>query len=138
MLAHAQRMISLFAPDKEFAFCRVGRRAYGAGRARRREAAGDGDASGGVHGVADCTGMARAERTKNMWGMDVTLDVSKVSGWLNALASCRVEKRACDAEQGAGRETGGRAVAAAQVARFRVGQPKAGGHRARAERTPNM
>ena len=26
---------------------------------------------------------ARAERTKNIWYMVVTLDVSKLSGWLN-------------------------------------------------------
>eukprot|EP00964_Phaeocystis_antarctica_P038776 scaffold22176_cov50-Phaeocystis_antarctica.AAC.1 len=32
-----------------------------------------------------------------------TLDVSKLSGWLNAVASCRVERRAYDAEQGVGR-----------------------------------
>ena len=29
------------------------------------------------------------ERTRNMWTMDVTLEVSKVSGWLNADAPCR-------------------------------------------------
>ena len=40
---------------------------------------------------------ARAERTKNMLTMSVTLDVLKLSGWLNAFASCRVERRACDA-----------------------------------------
>ena len=32
---------------------------------------------------------ARAERTLNMLFMVVTLDVSKLSGWLNALAYCR-------------------------------------------------
>ena len=36
-------------------------------------------------------GRARAERTENMLYMLVTLDVSKLSGWLNADASCRVE-----------------------------------------------
>ena len=40
---------------------------------------------------------ARAERTANMDCMVVTLDVSKLSGWLNADADCRVERRACDA-----------------------------------------
>eukprot|EP00964_Phaeocystis_antarctica_P049979 scaffold28957_cov67-Phaeocystis_antarctica.AAC.2 len=35
--------------------------------------------------------------------MSVTLDVSKLSGWLNARAPCRVERRACDAERGVGR-----------------------------------
>ena len=38
--------------------------------------------------------------------MDVTLDVSKLSGWLNADADCRVERRAYDAGRGVGRETG--------------------------------
>ena len=37
---------------------------------------------------------ARAERTSNMRPMDVTLDVSKLSGWLNAVAHCQVERRA--------------------------------------------
>jgi len=47
---------------------------------------------------------ARAERTWNIRSMFVTLDVSKLSGWLNADAPCRVERRACDAGGGAGRE----------------------------------
>ena len=33
----------------------------------------------------------------------MTLDVSKLSGWLNADACCRVERRAYDAERGVGR-----------------------------------
>ena len=33
-------------------------------------------------------GRARAERTENMDPMYVTLDVSKLSGWLNAYAFC--------------------------------------------------
>ena len=49
-------------------------------------------------------GRARAERTQNMPCMLVTLDVSKLSGWLKALADCRVERRACDAGRGAARE----------------------------------
>ena len=53
---------------------------------------------------AACTGRARlkagghrarAERTVNMAFMVVTLEVSKLSGWLNADATCRVERRAC-------------------------------------------
>ena len=36
--------------------------------------------------------------------MVVTLDVSKLSGWLNAVADCRVERRAYDAGRGAARE----------------------------------
>ena len=47
------------------------------------------------------------ERTENMEFMLVTLEVSKLlSGWLNELASCRVERRACDAVW-AGREAAG-------------------------------
>eukprot|EP00964_Phaeocystis_antarctica_P050416 scaffold29284_cov63-Phaeocystis_antarctica.AAC.1 len=38
-----------------------------------------------------------------MTSMSMTLDVSKLSGWLNADASCRVERRACDAQRGVGR-----------------------------------
>ena len=37
-------------------------------------------------------GRARAERTANMLYMFVTLDVSRLSGWLNADARCRVER----------------------------------------------
>ena len=52
-------------------------------------------------------GSARAactERTRNMPFMSVTLDVSKLSGWLNALADCRVEKKGvrCAARCGPG------------------------------------
>ena len=35
--------------------------------------------------------------------MSVTLDVSKLSGWLNAAAYCRVERRVYDTERGVGR-----------------------------------
>ena len=35
--------------------------------------------------------------------MFVTLDVLKLSGWLNADAPCRVERRAYDAERGVDR-----------------------------------
>eukprot|EP00964_Phaeocystis_antarctica_P128134 scaffold91858_cov53-Phaeocystis_antarctica.AAC.1 len=45
--------------------------------------------------------------------MVVTLDVSKLSGWLNADAPCRVERRVCDAEPRCGPEAGGRGPAAA-------------------------
>ena len=47
---------------------------------------------------------ARAVLTLNMLSMVVTLEVSKLSGWLNADAACRVERQACDAGRGAGRE----------------------------------
>ena len=41
-------------------------------------------------------GRARAERTLNMPFMPVfvTLDVSQLSGWLKAVACCRVEREA--------------------------------------------
>ena len=42
--------------------------------------------------TVEAEGRARAERTKNMDDMSVTLDVSKLSGWLNADADCRVER----------------------------------------------
>ena len=62
---------------------------------------------------AACTGRpdsrplgarARAGRTRNIWLMVVTLDVSQLSGWLNADASCRVEGRGmrCGARCGPG------------------------------------
>ena len=50
-----------------------------------------------------------------MLTMVVTLEVSQLSGWLNLVALCRVEKRACDAGRGAGREVGGREAVAAQA-----------------------
>jgi hypothetical protein len=40
----------------------------------------------------EAEGRARAERTGNMYIMLVTLDTSRLSGWLNADARCR-EKR---------------------------------------------
>ena len=39
--------------------------------------------------------MGSAERTPNMELMLVTLEVSKLCGWLNAYAPCRVQKEAC-------------------------------------------
>ena len=43
----------------------------------------------------------RKQRTPNMGSpincMSVTLEVSKLSGWLNAVAFCRVERRTCEA-----------------------------------------
>ena len=41
-------------------------------------------------------GRARAERTINISSMFVTLDVSKLSGWLNALAYCRVKRESTE------------------------------------------
>ena len=74
-----------------------GRRAWADGSSRAGHTRREGPAvkAGGAR--------ACAERTSNMRFMSVTLDVSKVSGWLNADASCRVERRAHDAERGVGR-----------------------------------
>ena len=63
-------------------------------------ALGGGDAIG-MHGEGPTQGWggarARAERTWSIWLMYVTLDVSKLRGWLNADALCQVERRAWDA-----------------------------------------
>jgi hypothetical protein len=54
---------------------------------------------------------ARAEHTSNMERMVVTLEVSKLSGWLKADARCRAEGRSCDAGgRGASRKAGGPVV----------------------------
>ena len=62
-------------------------------RAWRREVAGDRGA-GSMHGRAGL--LIRAghgeERTLNMYFMVVTLEVSKLSGWLNNDARCRESK----------------------------------------------
>ena len=88
-----------------FAFCRV----KGRGRMNRSEvrAAGGGRArarwlrrTSGVHGGEGPTqGLwgvrARAERTRNIQDMSVTLEVSKLlSGWLNADVNCAESERA--------------------------------------------
>ena len=44
--------------------------------------------------TVEAAGGARAERTSNMASMAVTLDVSKLSGWLNAAVFCRVQREA--------------------------------------------
>ena len=50
-------------------------------------------------------GLGRAERTLNISFMFVTLDVSKLIGWLNDFhRPCRVKSRACDAGSGTARE----------------------------------
>ena len=53
--------------------------------------------------LGGCGGRARAaERTSNMPAMSVTLDVSKLTGWLKAAAFCRFRKqRAYDEGRGA-------------------------------------
>ena len=70
---------------------------------RGERAWGDSRASG-VHGEGPTQGCggarARAERTSNMRYVSWTLDMSKLSAWLNADAPCQVERRACDAGSG--------------------------------------
>ena len=73
---------------------------------RGERAWGDGSASG-MHGegpTQGCGPRAHAERTENMFAASVTLDMSKLSAWLNADAYCRVNRRTCDAGRGTARE----------------------------------
>ena len=44
--------------------------------------------------TVEAEGRARVKRTLNMYCIVVTLDVSRLSGWLNADALCRVKKEA--------------------------------------------
>ena len=126
------------------AACRVERRVCDAGRVLgrgRREGVGRRQRTSGMHdervrlkaeGARAC-----AERTWNMPSMSVTLDVSKLSGWLNAVACCRVERRACDVGRGTAQEREGvRWRRRNQHARG--GPDSRMGARARAERTANM
>ena len=53
-----------------------------------------GGASSRVAPTVKAEGRARAERTENMYAMSVTLDVSRLSDWLNADAYCRVKREA--------------------------------------------
>ena len=43
--------------------------------------------------TVEAEGRACAERTANIPSMSVTLDVSRLSGWLNTDAYCRIKKR---------------------------------------------
>ena len=65
-------------------------------RVGRREGVGKAAAQAArrVDSTVEAAGRARAERTPNMYCMLLTLDVSKLSGWLNADASCRLEMEA--------------------------------------------
>ena len=65
----------------------MGREGVGAGRRRR-------NAARRKAPTVEAEGRARAERTENIHHMSVTLDVSRLSGWLNADALCRVEREA--------------------------------------------
>ena len=85
----------------------------------------------------------RGERTWNMRLMSVTLEVSKLSGWLKADARCRVEGRACACDaggRGASREAEGPGVVAAHKRHARGKGPTQGlgAKGTRGERTENM
>ena len=87
-------------------------------RPGRREGVVGGDDASGMHGegATECWGTrARAERTRNMPSMVVTLDVSKFSGWLNANALCRVEKGSLRGRDAGGRREGLRCAAQGRV-----------------------
>jgi len=80
-----------------------GGRACGVVAAHKRHARGKGPTQGlGAKGT-------RAARTRNISNMVVTLEVTKLSGWLNTDAYCRVEGRACDAGRERWEPGGGRA-----------------------------
>ena len=84
-------MSRLLASDKEGVFCRVVRREHtvrgklrgpGGGRRRQKQRAGQ-------RSTEDWGAGQEEERTENMERMVVTLEVSKLSGWLNADALCQ-------------------------------------------------
>eukprot|EP00964_Phaeocystis_antarctica_P064364 scaffold38703_cov47-Phaeocystis_antarctica.AAC.1 len=91
-------MSSLLAADKENARCRDsggGHTMRGEVQAGGREAGREATAAhAACRGGLDCRlGAEHAEeRTLNMLSMVVTLEVSKLSGWLNADAYCREPK----------------------------------------------
>ena len=66
---------------------RAPREAGGRGAAVAQAACTGGRPDSGLVGA-----RARAERTANMWCMFVTLEVSKLSGWLKTHVDCRESK----------------------------------------------
>jgi hypothetical protein len=127
-----------------FSFCAPCQPKGGAcdmGRGADGEAVGSGAAQAGMQtGKVRPQGLgvrARVGRTENMLFMSVTLEVSQLSGWLNAFAICRVEGRARNAGRGVRWEAGGRGAAAAvaactEMARLKTWGP---GHARSARRT---
>jgi hypothetical protein len=122
---------------KAYADCRVeGRACDAGGRGASREAGEPGvwwRHTSGMHGDGPTQGWgprARAERTQNILLMSVTLEVSKLSGWLKADTSCRVEGRACDAGGRGGSRKAGESLGCGggtQEACKRMARLKAGG-----------
>ena len=81
---------------------------WGRKGSERAKAAAAQAAAGGRGSRCRVRARARAERTENMEVMLVTLDVSRLSGWLNAVADCRVQREAHHEGDMEGQETGGR------------------------------
>ena len=114
---------------KAAAFCRVESRACDTGARCANQELAAASASGAhaedpTGGLGQCGCVAHAaERTANIQFMSVTRDVSKLTGWLKAAASCRVERRACDSgarcANRKARELGRGAAASANAARTR-------------------
>ena len=89
----------MFASDNPYVPCGVGREAWAEGdmRAGRRKGVGRRPRRkqrAGKAPTVGAEGRTRAKRTENMPLVLMTLDVSRLSGWLNADALCRVEKEA--------------------------------------------
>eukprot|EP00964_Phaeocystis_antarctica_P140127 scaffold104919_cov27-Phaeocystis_antarctica.AAC.1 len=89
-------MSSLLALDREFAPCQAEGIRSGCGAScgfrggRRRATAAHAACRGGLN--CNLGAGHGEERTPNMLRMSVTLEVSKLSGWLNADAACRESK----------------------------------------------
>ena len=74
----------------------------------------------------EAEGRARAERTSNINDIAVTLDVSKLSGWLNADAPCRVRRERIGGGAACG-QGGGSRVGRGGRWRKQQGGPDSGG-----------
>ena len=75
---------------KEGSIGRGGNKRAGRARAWRRRRM----QRAGKAPTVEAEGSARAERTENIHRMSVTLDVSRLSGWLNVDAPYRVKREA--------------------------------------------
>ena len=122
--------------------CRVRRGGVGGGRHEGKQAEGWAGWSvaqaAGRPSTVKAEGRARAEHTRSMCPMSVTLNVSKLSGWLNTDARCRVRRGSIEGGVTCRqpRREGGVGWSVAQAA-ARPPTVEAEG-RARAERTRNM